>query len=283
MRVIRRQLLTTAVAALSACSAMPPGQTLELGAQRLSYTRAGPVGRSPVVVFQSGLGDGKSVWAEVIGRVAPEMAVFAYDRPGYGQSGNVPVAAAAPPRDPCTTARELHALLRATGVRPPYVLVGHSIGGLYQYAFARLFPGEVAAVLLLDPTHPEHWARMQREAPAAARLVGGLRATVFAPAMQAEFDAQARPECLAELRAAAPPAVPVRLLVRSSFGLGEGEAFQDLARRLEAQWPALLPGATRRQVERSGHYIQKDRPDVVAEELRALVKATAAGPAAAAP
>jgi hypothetical protein len=114
---------------------------------------------------------------------------------------------------------------------------------------------------------------MQGEAPAAARLVGGLRATVFAPAMQAEFDAQARPECLAELRAAAPPAVPVRLLVRSSFGLGEGEAFQALVRRLEGEWPALLPGATRRQIERSGHYIQKDRPDVVADELRALARA----------
>jgi len=275
---MRFVLACLAVAVLAGCASLPPTQTLELGAQRLAYVQAGAVAGKPVAVFQAGLGDGKDVWADVIARVTPAVAVFAYDRPGYGQSGNVPASPAAPPRDPCTTARELHDTLRAAGVAPPYVLVGHSIGGLYQYAFARLYPAEVAAVLLVDPTHPDHWARMQREAPSAARLAGGMRITVFSPAMRAEFDAQARPECTAALKAAPPPEVPVRLLVRSSFGLGETESFQALVRQLEADWPRLLPGITRRQVEGAGHYIQKDRPEVVAEELLALMRAVQARP-----
>jgi pimeloyl-ACP methyl ester carboxylesterase len=269
---MRAPLLAPILALLLAgCASLPASRTLQLGAARIAYVQAG-VGH-PVAVFQSGLGDGKEVWAAVISRLTPEVTVFAYDRPGYGGSSAVP---AAPPRDPCTIAHELHAALQIAGQRPPYVLVGHSIGGLYQYAYARLYPAEVAAVLLVDPTHPEHWVRMQKEAPASARLVGGMRATVFGPTLRAEFDAQASTDCAAQLQAAPPTAMPVRLLVRSSFGLAESGDFETLVRRLEADWPRLMPGATRRQVEGAGHYIQKDRPDVVAEELQALVQASAA-------
>ena len=65
--------------------------------------------------------------------LASGQAVFAYDRPGY--AGN---PASEAPRDPCTVAAELRAQLRTAGLQPPYVLVGHSLGGLYQYVFARL-------------------------------------------------------------------------------------------------------------------------------------------------
>jgi pimeloyl-ACP methyl ester carboxylesterase len=256
--------------ALAGCASLPPTQVLQLGASRIAYVQAG-AGR-PVAVFQSGLGDGKDVWAAIIHRVTPEVAVFAYDRPGYGGSSAVP---AAPPRDPCTVAHELHAVLQIAGQRPPYILVGHSIGGLYQYAYAKLYPAEVAAVLLVDPTHPEHWVRMQKEAPASARLVGGMRATVFSPAMRAEFDAQASSDCAAQLKAAPATAMPVRLLVRSGFGLAETGAFETLVRRLETEWTQLMPGATRREVEGAGHYIQKDRPDLVAQELKSLVRGAA--------
>lgn len=252
---------------LAGCASVPPSQTLQIGASRIAYEQAGS--GWPLAVFQAGLGDGKDVWADVLQRLGPDVAVFAYDRPGYGGSGPIPTSS----RDPCSIARELHATLQAVGQRPPYVLVGHSIGGLYQHAFARLYPDEVAGVLLLDPTHPDHWARMQQEAPAQARLISGMRATVFGPAMRAEFDAQASSACAAELRARPAMALPVRLLVRSSYGLAEKGAFEALVRRLQADWPLLLPGATQREVAGTGHFIQKDRPDVVADELKALIRA----------
>ncbi|MBV8037812.1 alpha/beta hydrolase [Roseateles sp.] len=267
----RLPLVLSAALAIAGCAAPLPTQTVALGATRIAYLQTG--GGPPLAVFQSGLGDGKDVWAAVIRRVVPDVAVFAYDRPGYGDSSAAPAAATAPPRDPCTIAHELHLALQVAGQRPPYILVGHSIGGLYQYAFARLYPAEVAAVLLVDPTHPDHWVRMQREAPAAARIAGGMRMAAFSPVMRAEFDAQALTGCAVELDARPPPILPVRLLVRSSFGLAETGAFESLVRRLEKGWPGLLPGTTRRQVEGAGHYIQKDRPDVVADELLALARA----------
>ncbi|MFG6468576.1 alpha/beta fold hydrolase [Roseateles sp. BYS87W] len=252
---------------LSGCASLPPTRSVEVNGQRTAFVQAG--GSPPVAVFQAGLGDGKAVWAGVIEQVTPGLAVFAHDRPGYGDSSAEPAG----PRDPCTLARELHATLQAAGVKPPFLLVGHSIGGLYQLAFAHLYPQEVAGLLLVDPTHPDHWARMQREAPAAARLATGLRATVFSRTMRAEFDAQAQPACIAELQALPPLAVPARLLVRSDFSLAERGDFEALVRQLELAWAAWVPGISRRQVAGAGHYIQKDQPGVVAEELQALARA----------
>ncbi len=249
--------------ALCGCAGLPPQESVKIGSTQIAYVRTG---NAPVTaVFQSGLGDGKAVWAAVVDRVAPPVAVFAYDRPGYGSSP----ATTGPPRDPCTIARELREILRATGIEPPYVLVGHSLGGLYQYAFAKLYPDDVAAVLLLDPTHPDHWATLQQRAPGPAALVTGLRSTVFTGAMRAEFDDQAG--CLPRLRALRTRPVPTRILVRSRFEALESGAFEAMIRDLEAQWLVLLPGAARRQVDGARHYIQKDRPGVVADELRALV------------
>ncbi|MGM9484547.1 alpha/beta fold hydrolase [Roseateles sp. NT4] len=254
---------------LAGCASLPSGQTgqtVQVGPSRIAYLQSGK--GQPVAVFQSGLGDGKDVWGDVMPRLPPGTAVFAYDRPSYGGSGPLP----AQPRDPCAIAHELHAALQAAGQRPPYVLVGHSIGGLYQYAFARLYPSEVAALLLVDPTHPDHWARMQQEAPGPARLLGAARASLFSAAMRSEFDAQASAACAAELQARPAPLMPVRLLVRSDYGLAEKGDFEALMHRLQDHWPVLLPGTTRREVAGTGHYIQKDRPGVVAEELNALIQ-----------
>lgn len=248
---------------------LPDEETAIVGSARISYVRAGT---SPATaVFQAGLGDGKRVWAPVIDRVSPSTAVFAYDRPGYGASSAAPGS----PRDPCAIARELNDLLRVAGVQPPYVLVGHSLGGLYQYAFALLYPGEVSALLLLDPTHPDHWATMERRVPARAAVVIGLRNTVFTGAMRAEFDDQTG--CLDALRARPAPSIPVRILVRSRFDRTESGGFESMVRDLEVRWLALLPGATRRQVDGAGHYVQRDEPGVVADELRVLAQGARAG------
>src|SRR5262249_9229432 len=108
-----------------------------------------------------------------------------------------------------------------------------------------------------------------------ATLVSSLRSTVFSSAMRAEFDDQAK--CLPQLRIIESQPIPARVLVRSRFELRESGAFESMVRDLEAQWLVLLPGATRRQVDGAGHYIQRDKPEVVAEEFRALVKEVQGG------
>jgi pimeloyl-ACP methyl ester carboxylesterase len=217
----------------------------------------------PTVVLQSGLGDGKESWAGILDEIARSHQVVAYDRPGYGESS--PTAA---PRDPCSVAREMHAMLHAAQVPPPYLLVGHSLGGLYQYAFAKLYPDEVAGLLLLDPTHPDHWQRMQIDAPSAATVLKGLRYTVFSRTARAEFDQQA--VGLDAIDRSAPLHLPVRHLVRTQYQAVESGAFETLVHTLEQDWSRLLGTSQIVRVEGSGHYLHHERPAVVLAALQSL-------------
>ncbi|HWI85715.1 MAG TPA: alpha/beta fold hydrolase, partial [Sphingomonas sp.] len=99
----------------------------------------------PTIVFESGLGDGAGVWDQMIKKLGDAAPVYAYDRPGYGRTPKPRT-----PRDPCSIATELHDRLRIERITPPYLLVGHSLGGQYAYAFARLFPQETAGLVLVD-------------------------------------------------------------------------------------------------------------------------------------
>lgn len=205
-----------------------------------------------------------SVWTQIIKRLPPDVSLFAYDRPGYGKSD---VASAH--RDPCTIARELHGVLQDSGLHPPYVLVGHSLGGLYQYAFAKIYPNEVGALLLIDATHPDHWATIQARAENTAAVLRGLRAIAFTDTAKREFDAQA--ECLTDLKSVPLPHFPAKLLTRGRAEVGESAEFQALSRELAAQWPLLVPGMQTAQVEGAGHYIQKNKSERVTNEILDLV------------
>lgn len=259
----RARLAALAGLFMASCSSLPPAHTSRIDGSDIAWVRTGSA--RTTVVLQSGLGDGMSTWAAVIQRLPPSVASFAYDRPGYGASRPAPPV----PRSPCDIARELHATLIVAGAPPPYLLVGHSLGGQYQFAFARLFPKETAGLLLLDPTHPDHWSSLQRETPATAATISALRATVFSSAMRAEFDGQA--SCLDT----APPlaqTMPIRILASTRSELGESPAFQAVVSRLRADWLSRLPGATMQPVEGAGHYIQRDKPDVVASEVGAMLE-----------
>lgn len=105
----------------------------------LTIMTSGAAMQPPTAVLQAGLGDGHESWSAVSVAIAAEVRVFAYDRPGYG--GRVPAEGL---RDPCTITAELRQALRHSGLSPPYILVGHFFGGLYQYVFAKLYPEDVA-------------------------------------------------------------------------------------------------------------------------------------------
>jgi pimeloyl-ACP methyl ester carboxylesterase len=243
------------------CASMPTTGTHRTATGVLAYSLTGA--GQPTVVLQSGLGDGRAPWAAVVSKLSATHAVFSYDRPGYGQS-----SATAEARDPCSVAAELHGVLNAAGVTPPYVLVGHSLGGLYQYAFARLYPAEVAALVLLDPTHPTHWRRMQADTPTMAGVVSGLRATVFSAAMRREFDDQEK--CVDRLSSLSPLNKPTRLLVRSRFELVEKGAFENMVHTLERDWVSLTGASRVEPIDGAGHYLHKDQPARVVAAIEAV-------------
>jgi len=252
-------LALTAAALLSGCAQVPRHGPAASGAGTLSYALSGPP-TTPVVVLQSGLGDGLDSWAPVWDLLTDRHRVFALDRPGYGQS-----APTSEPRDACHVAAEMHSALRGAKVPPPYLLVGHSLGGLYQYVFSRMYPDETAGLVLLDPTHPEHWATLQRETPEAAAAVRLLRSTVFTSTMRAEFDGQGA--CLDRIAHEPIKGIPTRLLVSTRFGPLEGESFQRAIGRLRSDWRRLLGAPAVEAVPSSGHYIHRDAPSRVQQAI----------------
>jgi Predicted hydrolases or acyltransferases (alpha/beta hydrolase superfamily) len=134
----------------TACPAAgPSGRTVDVGGYRLYYELHGR--GTPAVVLDVGVGESFKDWAAVVTALSPETAVVVYDRAGYGRSQAGPL-----PRDAKAEAADLKALLRKAGIPGPYVLAGHSLGGLNVQRFAHDFPGDVAGLVLLDPP-PRRW------------------------------------------------------------------------------------------------------------------------------
>jgi pimeloyl-ACP methyl ester carboxylesterase len=124
---------------------------------------------SPTVVFESALGGSSLSWALVCSDVAEFTRACSYDRAGLGWSDADPM----PPRTAQRIVKELHTLLTNAGMKGPYVLVGHSFGGLTTRLYASQYPEEVVGMVLVDPAHPSQWLQMtedQRE-----RLETGVR------------------------------------------------------------------------------------------------------------
>ena len=231
-----------------------------------SYVRAG-VGK-PTVVFESGLGNGKEAWAQVFNDISAHTHAVAYDRAGYGQS-----EASSRPRDGYQIVRELRAMLAAENIPPPYVLVGHSLGGMIVKLYARTYPEEIAGVVLVDARHSEFALRCQQL---------GVHKLFYEPpqllfllarnAMQGELKAahitsrQAR-------RAGPFPSVPLIVLTQrkaaSKWPGGLGKAW-GAAQRNMVKMSAL---GRFKVAEGSGHNVHKDRPDMVVRAVLNVVTA----------
>jgi pimeloyl-ACP methyl ester carboxylesterase len=127
-----------------------PGQLVDVGGFRLHVNCDGA--GAPSVVFDAALGGSSISWAWVQPEIARTNRTCVYDRAGYGWSDPGPL-----PRTAGRMAEELRRLLDRSGVGPPFVLVGHSFGGLIMRIFAARHRDEVAGLVLVDPAHPEDW------------------------------------------------------------------------------------------------------------------------------
>lgn len=121
---------------------------------RIRYLTLGPPDDGKTVVLLSGLFDVAPDWSWVQTALAPRVRTFSYDRPGTGFSDALPGGA-----DGQAQAAHLKGILRAAGIAPPYVLAGHSIGGSYAIIYAATYPDDVAGLVLLEPVHPDEYAR----------------------------------------------------------------------------------------------------------------------------
>jgi len=149
-----------------------PGVLVDIGGHKLHIHCVGPSNASPTVVLEAGGGDYSNTWTAVQNLLSSRVRTCAYDRAGLGWSEPGPA-----PRTMRQEVFELHALLEAAKVRGPFVLVGHSIGGLLARLYTDQYGSEVVAVVLVDPTHESDmlgsvryggWVRLREKAAARA-------------------------------------------------------------------------------------------------------------------
>ncbi len=257
-------LTVLTIAAVAGCVSLPGATTVGAGAHRRSVALLGE--GAPVVVFESGLGNSKEVWESVFVPVAGFTRAVAYDRAGYGRSRS-----GARERDGATVVSELRALLRALDLPPPYLLVGHSLGGQFVELYARTHPEEVAGVVLVDARSVDFSRRCLAERVERCTLPWLSR--MFLPSgARAELGVATRTE--EQIRAAGPfPAVPLRVLTATQRP-AEMPNLRRVWAATQAELSLLSPLGEQEICDRCGHFIQRDAPERVIEAIRSIVVST---------
>lgn len=243
-------------AALAACATTEGARPSVVAGKQVELVIAGS--GEPTVVFENGLGGSLDWWAKVIPAVSRETRVFAYNRPGTGASEMVEA-----PRDGDHIVEDLRRVLRAEGIAPPYLLVGHSVGGLYMQLFARRHPQEVAGLVLVDSTHPKQLegAGGRENWPAWAKL-----AFAALTSGAAKEEMAAIPATGAELLALPPLRGKPVIVLSASGPMKETSALARDANAKRVDVVRLNPGARQVWVD-SGHGIPLEKPEAVIEAI----------------
>jgi pimeloyl-ACP methyl ester carboxylesterase len=284
--------LTSTMAAAQSSSSAPlpaaPGTMVDLGGYKLHLNCAGE--GTPTVIFEAAFGGSSLDWEKVHPLAASSTRACTYDRAGLGWSETGPHA-----RDSKSIAAELRRLLAAGDIRPPYILVAHSLGGFHARMFASLHPSEVVGMILLDASHEDqfgwrtatYWdVPRPKDLPpdkkfpemkytAATRvLVDSMRQQPkWKLAMERENEGIR--DSVLQLRAAGSlPNIPLMVL-----SAGPERPLEDFwtdrelrHNQLQAKLLALSPKATLMHVGESEHFIHLDTPDLVADSVQRLVK-----------
>lgn len=285
----------------------PRGQLVDVGGHRLHLYCVGT--GSPTVVLENGLGTTSPTWQLVQPVVGQTTRVCSYDRAGFGWSEAGPE-----PRTSQRIAQELHTLLAAGGITGPFILAGHSAGGMHVQVYASQYPDDVVGLVLIDATPAQLMASFSpsdRQAllpptsqlrlmqvlqplglmrllplPGAEALAslpvavqGEVKALNMRPGMPVALYAEAiaMETNILQTAAASPFHADRPLLV-----LFRGIPAEPLA--LEPKAKAAMQELTQRSsngkfvvAENSGHSIMLDRPDVVNEALHEIIAAVRTG------
>ncbi len=262
-----------------------PGRMVDVGGYRLHINCIGA--GSPTVVMDAGLGAWSPTWALVQPELAKSTRVCAYDRAGMGWSEPGPH-----PRDARQFARELNALLHNASIPGPYVMAGHSLGGLPVLVFAHDYPAEVAGIVLIDSMHPGQSGYVTQSdvfsALSVAARFGIIRLLVrpsryvpdVPPAAQAYDALTVRPGHLQTV-ADEIDGIPASLaqagaagsfgdlpLIVISRGLGANAAWE----AGQAELAQLSSNSRHLIAERSGHGIQIQQPDAVVAAVLSVIE-----------
>lgn len=260
---------------------------VDIGGRRLAIREAGE--SVPTVVLEAGMGCGMGLWDGALEPVARFAKVCAYDRAGLGASDPAPT-----PRTCADVVEDLDRLLRLAWIPRPYVLVGHSFGGLCVRLYAYRYPGEVVGMVLVDATHEDQWDfgldLLPPEEPGEPEEITGRRRFhtegLNDPSVNSEGvlngesadqvrvtrDLGTRP--LVVITADRPDAAPYAAM--SDPVARHDMLWADLRRTLHGRLVQLSERSAHVWARRSGHMVPHDEPEVIVEAVRQVVEAVRA-------
>lgn len=289
-------------------SVVPPGSLVEVDGQRFHLDCRGE--GTPTVLLEAGLDAGGSQsWATIHSTLAADTRTCAYDRAGIMWSDPGPQ-----PRDALQIADELHALLAAAGESPPYVLAGHSLGGLLARVYRDRHPDQVAGLVLVDSSHPEQFGRFPQAVQEAMKPppllllrlmanLGVLRlnapppppplpattgeavAALFVPSLPGMMAEMAVLDTIAAQAGGTGELGDLPLVVLSAGrhpgdGRLDPETLQEVAGiwgELQAELAALSTNADHRTLTDAAHYLHWDDPEAVVRGILDVVEAARGG------
>ena len=244
-------------------------QKVDVGGYRVFTSQVGS--GEPVVVFEAGLGEDTSTWDKVLPQVAQFSHTFAYDRAGLGKSDSSPNSKSVE-----QMVKELHSVLNAAHVPPPYIVVGHSLGGAVVQLFAHVYPDEVSGLVLVDPEDGGLLDRLKARLPkeewearekALAQMMAGA-----SPAQKAEIESsRSSGKALAEVLPL--PNVPIVLLTGTlkDPGFPGNPMEQELKLQIHEEFLKGVAHGDHVLVPNSRHYIQDDAPQLVIDAIQKVV------------
>ena len=247
-------------------------QLVDIGGRRLYIKCSGDaVKGSPVVVLDAGMGAASDVWSLVQPGVAQFARVCSYDRAGMGKSDRAPQV-----HSSADIVDDLHTLLVNAHVTPPYVLVGHSLGGMNARLYATKYPQDVVGMVLVDSTHEDENDRMLAALPPEVKQKAKPEDMIVRSREDIDFN-----RSVAQVRAANWHSdIPLVVLTRSSATLNPNDyavptsapKFEEI--RLELQRELVRRSSRGKQIiaEKSGHNIHRDQPELVVDAVRQVVE-----------
>ena len=253
--------------------AAPAAELVDVGGYRLDALHAGS--GSPPIVLVGGLGNELETWSQITPAAAELSTVVAYSRAGLGRSEPGPHDFTLH-----TGVAELHALLARLQIKPPYVLVGASFGGLVVRLYTSEYPADVAGLVLVDATHEQQvqrWGKLDGTYPAAFRSFFEEKLKTLKGAEASETRETVRVQAAGAVEGMKPlPDIPIAVLTSMKVDpdaktVNQTAAGHDVWRSMHDEWFRQSHNGEHIVTTRSGHHIQDEEPQLVLGAIRFVV------------
>ena len=206
--------------------------------------------QTPTVVFENGFGVGMKLWNKIFLEVSKTNSVFAYNRSDRRILKDTIMSS--------DMVEYLRAILKELGVKPPYILVGHSLGGLNVQYFAKKYPQEVAGVVLVDSTHPDDFEETLHVPKSQLKVLEHIT-KCGQEVLSLEYTKQIPMSTLIATYESSIKKYPKKLAIQIEM----------MKKRME-EFPKLYPNCKLKWVD-SGHFVMYEKPEVVIDAIKGLL------------